>query len=138
LVDLYGVKGMKYLPFKVNFFTVNIETGKPDKKILPEDILLRKNNKKKWFEVDFSNYNINVPPEGMYVAFIILDSKDYKVNTIMSKYGVIDAVPYLKLRRTNKKNEKSYVFHPHYFEPVKEYNYWERLQAVFEIEVEFK
>jgi hypothetical protein len=75
---------MKYLPFKVNFFTVNIETGKPDKKILPEDILLRKNNKKKWFEVDFSNYNINVPPEGMYVAFIILDSKDYKVNTIWS------------------------------------------------------
>ena len=138
LVDFGGVKGLKYLPFKVNFFTVNNENGKPDKKILMEDILIKKSNNKKWVEVDFSNFNINVPPEGIFVAFIILDRKDYIVETIESKYGIIDAVPYLKLRRTNKKNEKSYVLHPFYYEPAKENNYWERLPAVFEIEIEYE
>jgi hypothetical protein len=138
LVDFGGVKGLKYLPFKVNFFTVNIDTGKPDRKILMEDILIKKNNNKKWVEVDFSNLNISVPPEGIFVAFIILDRKDYVVETIESKYGIIDAVPYLKLRRTNNKSEKSYVFHPFYYEPAKEYNYWERLPAVFEIEIEYE
>lgn len=108
--DYGGVKNLKYLPFKVNIYTVD-SFGLPDKPILSQDIEIKKEDDKNWTKVDISKSKIIIPAQGIFVVFIILDKKDYKVNYINSKHGLISAVPGLKAYKYSKTYvRKSYIY----------------------------
>lgn len=107
IVDLFGVKNMKYLPFKVQIRTVNSDDNAPDS-LLFESQVLRKKDNKKWFEYDISEKNIILPEEGLYLVFEILKEEAYPVTFIQSRVGVIVAVPQIKTKRKNNKSVVSY------------------------------
>ena len=134
IIDMGGVKGLKYLPFKVNLYSCD-SLGMPNEKILKDDILAKKDNNKIWFEIDISKYNIKIPKQGIYVAFIVLDKKDYKTQFIQSNFGVIQAVPSLKLRRTRDIRKKSYLG---YNGEIPAKIKWEKMIARFEMELEYE
>lgn len=58
------------IPFRVNLYTVNNNTGLPDKKILDESILTsqNKNRKNNFIYVDIRDFDIEFPKEGIFVA----------------------------------------------------------------------
>lgn len=107
IIDLFGVKNMKYLPFIVQIRTVNSDNNAPDS-LLFESQVLRKKDSKKWFEFDVSEKNIILPEEGLYVVFEVLKEEVYPVAFIRSRVGVIVAVPQIKTKRKNNKSVVSY------------------------------
>lgn len=122
--DFGGVKNLKYLPFKVNLYTVD-SLGFPYKPILEKDILITKTDAKKWTTVDVSKFEIKVPDKGLFVVFMILDKNNYKEEFVYSKRGPISAVPALKAYRYNKDYiRKSYLYRPYYYELLNKDNVW--------------
>lgn len=108
--DCGGVKNLKYLPFKINLYTVD-SLGMPNKPILEEDIVVKKGDTEYWTKIDISQYKITIPAKGIFVVFVILDEKDYTTNFINSNFGWISAVPALKAYRHNKTYvRKSYLY----------------------------
>lgn len=107
IIDLFRVKNMKYLPFKVQIRTVNPDNNVPDSLLFQSQVLRKKDNKK-WFELDISEMNIILPEEGLYVVFEVLKEEAYPVNFIQSRVGVIVAVPQIKTKRKNSKRVMSY------------------------------
>jgi hypothetical protein len=61
--------------------------------------------------------------------------KDYKTQFIQSNFGVIQAVPSLKLRRTRDIRKKSYLG---YNGEIPAKIKWEKMIARFEIEIEYE
>ncbi|RXM43918.1 hypothetical protein [Flavobacterium sp. YO12] len=108
--DYGGVKNLKFLPFKVNLYTVD-SLGRPYKPILDKDIPVIKQNNDDLTKVDISKYKITIPNSGIFVAFIILEEKEYSTHFIYSKRGLISAVPALKAYKYNDAYiRKSYLF----------------------------
>ena len=107
VIDLFGVKNLKYLPFKLQLRAVNPENNFPGKLIFESDVLSKKDSKK-YFELDVSSLNITLPINGLFVVFEVLDEKNYPVTFITSKVGVIVAVPQLKSKRKNNSTFISY------------------------------
>ncbi|MHC0441671.1 carboxypeptidase-like regulatory domain-containing protein [Flavobacterium sp. 3-210] len=109
--DFKGVKNLKYLPFKANLYSVD-SLGMPNKPILEEDILVKKENDENWVKVDISKYKITIPEEGVFVVFIILGEEDYKYQDFIRSYiGWISPVPALKAYKYNKNYiRKSYIY----------------------------
>lgn len=106
-----GVKGLIFLPFMANVYTIDSITKLPGKPLLPEDVLVENKNGATWATVDISKYDIKVPKQGACVVFIIphtdfIPGQDgfYKTFTVMSKVGPIAAVPYLKWEHTSHEN----------------------------------
>ncbi|MBF4518772.1 hypothetical protein IRZ71_20650 [Flavobacterium sp. ANB] len=108
--DYGGVKNLKYLPFKVNLYTVD-SLGKPLKPVFEKDIISKKNDDNSLTKVDISKFKITIPDEGIFVVFIILEKKDYPVDFINSSFGIISAVPALKAYKYSKDYiRKSYLY----------------------------
>jgi hypothetical protein len=113
VVDVFGVKNLKYLPFRAAVYSVDTVTGLPDKPIYQSDIIKKQNNKK-WVIVDVSEQNITIPPQGIFIVFEVLEFKYYEKNhqrTIWSKVGRIDAAPAVRAEMYNPNNpRKCYRF----------------------------
>lgn len=133
--DYGGVKNLKFLPFKTNLYTVD-SLGFPSKPILEEDILVTKTDNENWTKVDVSKSKTVIPDEGIFVVFIILDKKDYKLDVINSKYGKISAVPGLKAYKYDDRYiRKSYVFRECNYED--KCNIWLLEKLHYKIDVEY-
>ncbi|WP_182648997.1 hypothetical protein, partial [Flavobacterium sp. SOK18b] len=124
--------------FKINLYSCD-SIGMPNVKIIKNDIFAKKDNNKIWSDVDISKYNIKIPKNGIYVAFIVLDKKEYNTEFVESDFGTIQAVPSLKLKRTRDIKKKSYVGTVVYNgdEMERKFN-WKKMIARFEIEIEFE
>lgn len=92
--DYSGVKGLKYLPFKANIYTVG-DDGRPAAPLIENDLLVENKEGKNWAGADVTNYNIKVPEEGLFLVFIIPEREFYDIDFIQAKVGVISAVPLL-------------------------------------------
>ena len=92
--DYSGVKGLKYLSFKANFYTVG-EDGRPAIPLIENDLLVENKEGRNWAALDVSNYNIKVPEEGLFLVFVIPEREFYDIDFIQAKVGVISAVPLL-------------------------------------------
>ena len=107
VIVLFGVKNLKYLPFKLQLREVNPDNNIPGKLIFESEVLSKKDSKK-YFELNVASLNITLPKNGLYVVFEVLDDKSYPVTFIRSRVGVIDAVPQLKSKRKNNSSFVSY------------------------------
>jgi len=107
LVDMLGVKGLKYLKFKANLYAIDTLTRLPKQKLIEEDILTSNKNGDRIYSLDISKYNIQMPKEGVFVSFIILDYDEYDMKNVMSKGGLMCATPAIKTR-TRKNKEKRF------------------------------
>ncbi len=110
VIDIFGVKNLKYLPFRASLYSVDTLTGLPGERIFDAGIITKQDNKK-WVKVDIASQNIRVPHEGLFIVFEILGIQDYKIRTIWSKEGLIDAVPALNSKVSTMENlRKSYMY----------------------------
>ncbi|MBA3901952.1 MAG: hypothetical protein H0X62_17405 [Bacteroidetes bacterium] len=78
----YFIRGMGFpeAPFRVRIYSSHIDSIFPDNDILPISLIVRA-NKKGWFAVDISEFQIPIPKKGFFVAFEwIMDSDDYFYN----------------------------------------------------------
>ncbi|MTH16370.1 hypothetical protein [Flavobacterium sp. LC2016-01] len=108
--DYGGITNLKYLPFKVNLYTVD-SLRMPGKPILEQDILVKKDDNEYWTKVDISKSKITIPDEGIFVVFILLEKENYPTDFIYSKKGLIAVVPALKAYRYSKTYiRKSYIY----------------------------
>ncbi len=94
VVDFRGVRGIQYLPFKANIYSVDPKTGLPGKPIL-NDIITKKKYGQKWAKVPIVSYNITIPKEGIFVILKVLDQSEYELDFLQSDIGIIEAVPAL-------------------------------------------
>jgi hypothetical protein len=115
VIDLLGVKNLKYLPFKLQLREVNPEDNLPGK-IVFESAIISKKDAKKWYELDISSLQIIMPANGLFIVFEVLDQKKYSVIFINSRVGIISAVPQLKTKRKNLSSSISYIFRKCYEE----------------------
>ncbi|WP_456438713.1 hypothetical protein [Psychroserpens sp.] len=131
LVDVLGVKGLKYLRFKANLYTIDTITRLPEKKLIEEDIITSNKNGDRVFLLDVSKYNIQMPKEGVFVAFIILNYDEYNVKGVMSKGGQICATPAIKTRvRKNKEKRFSVKYTKGYYDSKLTYK-WNKIDDYF-------
>lgn len=107
VIDLFGVKNLKYLPFKLQLREVNPENNFPGKLIFESEVVSKKDSAK-YFELDVTSLNITLPKNGLFVVFQVLDDKSYPITFISSRVGVIVAVPQLKSKRKNNSSFISY------------------------------
>lgn len=75
------------VPFRVKLYEVSA-SGAPGRELLPEVVVVQ-SNKRKWFEVDVSQYDLQLPENGFFVGFQMLptDVYEYKKKTISVKYA---------------------------------------------------
>ncbi|GAA3779214.1 hypothetical protein GCM10022271_09330 [Corallibacter vietnamensis] len=105
-----GVKGIEYLPFIANIYSVDKNTGLPSKALLG-DTIVSKEQGKKWAVVDVSNENVLIPKEGLYIVYELLDFDYYEVKWLQSQIGAISAVPALEVFKFDEDYiSKSYQF----------------------------
>ncbi|WP_290699428.1 hypothetical protein [Lacinutrix sp.] len=107
LTNIAGVKGLKYLEFKTNLYSIDSITRLPGKQLIVKDIITSNSNGDRIYSLDISEYNIQMPKDGVFIAFIVLDHTEYPVSSIMSRRGELCATPVLKTR-FRKKNEKRF------------------------------
>jgi len=81
-----GFDGGHRVPFRVKLFEVSA-SGAPGRELLPE-VVVAQSNKRKWFEVDVSQYDFQLPENGFFVGFQMLptDVYEYKKRTVSVKY----------------------------------------------------
>ncbi|WP_264543774.1 MULTISPECIES: carboxypeptidase-like regulatory domain-containing protein [Flavobacterium] len=108
--DFQGVKGLEYLPFKANLYSVDNLSGLPEKPILENSIETKKNDKNRYVKIDVSQYNLTIPAEGIFIVLEILNKDKYPTSFIQSKIGTISAVPAIKAYAYNRNYiRKSYI-----------------------------
>ena len=64
------------IPFNIKVLTVGAD-GSPDKDLIPETVMVQ-SKKRKWFEVDISQYNISIPENGFFVCMDFLPKSQYE------------------------------------------------------------
>ena len=64
------------IPFNIKVLTVG-QDGSPDKDLIPETVMVQ-SKKRKWFEVDISQYNIPIPENGFFVCMDFLPKSQYE------------------------------------------------------------
>lgn len=137
LVDMLGVKGLKYLKFKANLYSIDTLTRLPKQKLIKDDILTSNKNGGRVYSLDVSKYNIQMPKEGVFVAFIILSYDEYDIKVVMSKQGQICATPAIKTRvRKNKEKRFSLQCSKGYFDSKLNYKWskidkWNKIDDYF-------
>lgn len=100
IIDVFGVKNIKYKPFKIAIYEFDSIENNLGAKIF-ESKTLQKEDQKKYFKY-VPNSKIDIQSDYFYVAFEILDDTFYNPKFITSNVGSIAAVPSLKLRRINE------------------------------------
>jgi len=131
LIDFAGVKGLKYLEFKVNLYLIDTITRLPKKQLISEDIITSNTNGDRIFSLDIRKHNIKMPKEGLFIAFIILDSSEYPTTSIMSRVGQICATPVIRTKvRKNKEKRFSLVYSKEYYDGEIEFK-WKKIDDYF-------
>lgn len=130
IIDVFGVKNIKYRPFKIGIYEQD-ESGDIGKKVFESEILEKKDNKK-YFNYTL-NENFKIGSDFFYVAFEILSSEYYSPNFIQSKVGTIAAVPSLGLINSDKNKS----FRVSYDESNQIINFEEIQFGSFNIKIEF-
>ena len=64
------------IPFNIKVLTVGAD-GSPDKDLIPETVMVQ-SKRKKWFEVDISQYNISIPENGFFICMDFLPKSQYE------------------------------------------------------------
>lgn len=74
------------VPFRVQLYKVG-RKGQPADPMI-NDVLMVQSEKRRWFEVDVSQYQIALPPEGFFVGieFLSKDEYDYKTEQVRVKH----------------------------------------------------
>ena len=136
LVDILGVKNMKYLPFKANIYSVDTITMLPDT-IIYKSKIIKKSDRKKWVIIDVASEKIQIPKEGVFIVFEVLDRADYKTEYVNSSQGQIPAVPTVRAKfHDAASKQKSYLLRTTgNIELIME---WESLDCDLQMEVEFE
>lgn len=62
-------KGNLIAPFRVRIFEKDSITNAPGKDLLYEMLIIKPDNKRGWFTVDLSQYNLKLPEKGFFVGF---------------------------------------------------------------------
>lgn len=70
-------KGNTEAPFRVRLYLKDSVTGGPGKDLLPEILVVKPDVKKGWFAVNVSEYHIEVPSEGFFIAMEGIYPNDY-------------------------------------------------------------
>ncbi|NJK95053.1 MAG: carboxypeptidase-like regulatory domain-containing protein [Bacteroidales bacterium] len=70
-------KGNTDAPFRIRIYGVNDSLGCPGEELLPDIIVVKPNERRGWFEVDISGYNIRFPGNGAFVAMEGVYPGDY-------------------------------------------------------------
>jgi hypothetical protein len=65
-------------PFMVKLYAVNAD-GAPGMEIISDGIIVSATKKNAWFDVDVSGYKIEVPENGFFISFSLLDDSYYKI-----------------------------------------------------------
>ena len=86
-IDNFTFDGGYRVPFRVKLYEVST-SGAPGRELLPEVVVVQ-SNKRKWFEVDISQYELQLPENGFFVGFQMLptDVYEYKKKTVSVKYA---------------------------------------------------
>jgi len=74
-----GDKGDFSMPFRVMLYSVDSVTGRPAKKLLPENIFLSAVKGNEWISVDMSAFEIILPKAGVFAAMGWLPDDDFNV-----------------------------------------------------------
>lgn len=135
IVDGFGVKNLKFLPFKVSIYNKDSLTLKPKKCLFTSDIITKKDNKK-WVKVDISNLNFFSNEEDLFIVFEILKEYEYKQDLVNSKIGLIPAVPQLKSKIYNPKSSKKCYFFKYF--PNNKFIEWEFIKCHLFVDFEYK
>jgi hypothetical protein len=64
-------------PFRVKIYDVNPD-GTPGNELTKDIVIVSAKRNNAWFDVDISVYNIQNPTDGFFVAFCLIDGKNYK------------------------------------------------------------
>lgn len=85
-IDNFVFEGGYRVPFRVELYEVST-SGAPGQELLPEVVVVQ-SNKRKWFEIDISQYELQLPENGFFVGFQMLptDLYEYKKRTVSVKY----------------------------------------------------
>jgi hypothetical protein len=134
LADVYGVKNLKFLPFKSCLYSVDDLSNKPDQLIFESEIVKKKDNTK-WVLVDVSKYNLIVPTRGIFIVFEVLDSTYYSQDYILSTEGPIRVAPTLKAEFYNPKNINKCYRKLHFDSGEQD---WEFIACHFKMEIEYE
>ncbi len=86
-IDNFAFDGGYRVPFRVKLYEVSA-SGAPGHELLPEVVVVQ-SNKRKWFEVDVSQYDLQLPENGFFVGFQMLptDVYEYRKKTVSVKYS---------------------------------------------------
>lgn len=100
-----------YMPFKVNLYTIDTITKMPQKKIIDEGILIKK-DKSNEIEVDISEYDLDFPQNGIFVSVDILSSDYYYNNGFRFNKGpsfkylkILKNQNYFTVKKVNENND---------------------------------
>ena len=79
-------------PFRVRIYNVDPNTKAPGEDLLKEQIIVSL-DKKNWIEVDVSHYNIQLPPEGVFVGLEVLPVEYYISLNMVAESDVRRTLP---------------------------------------------
>jgi hypothetical protein len=108
VIDVFGVKNIKFRPFRLNIFEFDTLTNSLGKKVFESEILSKSDNKK-YFNYKFRE-DFKLKGKFFFISFEILDSKYYNPEYIESKHGIISAVPSVKLKPRKIRNSYKAIF----------------------------
>ncbi|UPQ79246.1 hypothetical protein M0M57_00035 [Flavobacterium azooxidireducens] len=124
LIDLYGAKNLKYLPFRLKLFTTDDNYYLPDQLLYDFGILRNDYNKNNWFTLDVENLDISVPKKGVFIVFETLDDADYPQQFISTREGIISAVPSVSTKRKRNEKHKSFIYNSNKLEWILQKNFY--------------
>lgn len=137
VIDVYGVKNLKYLPFRAALYSVDTLTGMPGVKIYDAGIIEKQDNKK-WVSITVKE-EIIVPENGLFIVFECLGDDFYGDRTIWSKQGLIDAAPSLAAEMYNSSNpHKSFIYESCTADMDCEGMQWFPIRCHFGMDVEYR
>ena len=136
VIDIYGVKNLKYLPFKVSIYDVSDDDFKPNNCIYSTEII-RKSNNTKWVDIDVSFLDLFSNEKDLFLVFEVLDKNSYPIELISSKIGLISAVPQIKARIYNPKDKRKCYIMKMKSGP-NNMSSWDFLECHFDIKFEYK
>ena len=135
IIDGFGVRNLKFLPFKVSIYSKDSLILKPKECLFTSDVIIKSDNKK-WVKVDISNLNFLSNKEDLFIVFEILKEDEYQQDLVNSKIGLIPAVPMLKAKIYNpKSSKKCYLLK--YFTNSK-FSEWEFIKCHLYVDFEYK
>ena len=115
IIDDFGVKNLKYQPFRLSIYTVDSISQKPDSCIFRTE-KIKKINKKRWVEIDIEILNLYSNNQDFFIVFEILSKNEYAQQFINSKIGLIPAVPQIKAKIFNAKDNRRCYLNKYYYD----------------------